>query len=468
MKASLKRILILTAVLALLGQGCTRAPSKEALAAAKPISLNVWGVIDEFNVYEPSFTAFRKLHPNVSFNFRRFRLEEYEQSVVDALAEDRGPDIFMIHNTWTNKYLSKITSMPLTTKVAYRIQDGRNTTWDLREEASITNRTFKNEYADAVLNDVLRTIDVAPAGSDRRNMQERIMGMPVGIDTLALYYNKDRLNAASIPTPPQNWTEFTEQVKKLTKLGANGELVQSAVGFGTAFNVERAVDILTVLMMQNGTDMVGPDNYPTFDKIPVALAGQVETPPAWQAIQFYTDFANPSKNVFTWDSNQPNSLDAFIQGKTAFYFGYSYHYDLIRARAPKLNLGITSMPQIENFPVKNVANYWYFVVSKKSKGQDAAWNYLNQLTKPEYAKEILTRANRPAARKSLLTDQLENERLGIFASQVLTARSWYRGRNPERMEAALSELITSVLQGAKLSNAVRLASEKVAQTITGN
>lgn len=469
MNVFLKRILGIAAALALVGQGCTKAPSQAALAASKPVTLNVWGVVDDFNVYESSFNAFRKSHPNVSFNFRRFRLEEYEKSVVDALAEDRGPDIFMIHNTWTNKYLTKISPMPATTKVAYKVQQGKNTTWVLKEEASITNRTFKNEYADVAQADVLRTVDVAAAGADRRDLQERIMGMPVGIDTLALYYNKDRLNAAAIPTPPQNWTEFTEQAKKLTKLDAKGEIVQSAAGIGTANNVERATDILTALMIQNGTEMAGADRYPTFDKMPATLSATKDaSPPSWQAIQFYTDFANPGKDTFTWDSNQPNSLDAFIQGKTAFFFGYAFHYDIIRSRAPKLNLGLTALPQIENFPVKNVANYWFFVVSKKTKGQDAAWNYLNQLTKPEYAKEILTRANRPAAKKSLLPEQLESERIGVFASQVLTARSWYKGRDPERMEAALSELITSVLQGTPVQKAVRFAAEKVSQTISGN
>lgn len=79
---------------------------------------------------------------------------------------------------------------------------------------------------------------------------------------------------------------------------------------------------------------------------------------------------------------------------------------------------------------------------------------------------MLARANRPSARKSLLAAQLESERVGVFASQVLTAVSWYKGRDPERMEQALKALITNVGTGVMpIQNAMRLAAETISQTI---
>ena len=78
---------------------------------------------------------------------------------------------------------------------------------------------------------------------------------------------------------------------------------------------------------------------------------------------------------------------------------------------------------------------------------------------------MLSNAGRPSARKSLLSGQLEDERIGVFASQVLTATSWYRGRNAVAMEAAMKELIDVVLAGSlPINRAVQFARDKVGQT----
>ncbi|MCC6563773.1 extracellular solute-binding protein, partial [Candidatus Uhrbacteria bacterium] len=402
MQRFFKRLLGVVVLLSLAGQGCTRALSPETQTAARPVTLRLWAVIDDFDIYQQAVTAFRRDHPNVSIDYRRLRIEEYESELLNALAEDRGPDIFLIHNTWTNKYSTKIVPMPRTTRTAYRVTTQglkKETTWELRSEPTISLKEFRDSFADAVSYDLLRNVKIAAEGQPG-DFQDRPMGVPIGLDTLALYYNKDILNAANIPTPPENWTQFADQVRKITRLDSQGNILQSAAAIGTAYNVERSIDILTALMLQNGTEMATADGGPSFHRMPVALQASREEPPSYQATTFYTDFANPTKDVYTWNANQPASLDAFIQGRTAFFFGYSYHYDTIRSRAPRLNLGLSQLPQIEGNPAKNVANYWYWAVSKKSRNQDVAWRFLNSLTDAETAKTILTNAHRPAARKS--------------------------------------------------------------------
>jgi ABC-type glycerol-3-phosphate transport system substrate-binding protein len=220
-------------------------------------------------------------------------------------------------------------------------------------------------------------------------------------------------------------------------------------------------------MMQNGAVMTDPSGAPTFHLLPSELSGQRDEPPSYQALEFYTDFANPSKETYTWNGTLPNSLDAFVQGRSAFFFGYAYQQATIKARAPKLNLGITKLPQIEGNPVKNIGNYWMWTVSKKTKNADLAWNFLNFLAKPDETKKVLDKMSRPAARKSLLADQLENEQVGVFASQVLTAQTWYRGNNPKAMEDAFASMIDDVVAGVEpINRAVRNAADKVSQTFS--
>lgn len=456
--------------LSLAGQGCTRGPDPAAVAASKRTEIKIWGVIDDVDVYDAILSDYRKLHPFVTVEYRRFRLEEYEDQLLNALAEDRGPDIFLIHNTWTGKYMPKILPMPSTTKVAVQTVQGtvrKEVVPVLQAEPTISLRQFKNEFPDVVAQDVIRTVDVSPE-PDKRDLQPRVVAMPMSVDTLGMYVNKDLLNAAGIATIPETWDAFQAAVKRLVKQDAQGEIVQAGAALGTGLNIERAPDILSVLMMQNGSEMSAADGSPTFQVIPAKLQGERDTPPSHQALGFYTDFANPAKEVYTWNNKQPNSLDAFIQGKTAFFFGYAYHLPTIQARAPKVNLAIARLPQIEGNPTVNFANYWAWTVSKKTKSADIAWNLLNFVRTPEEAKKYLDLAKRPAANKSLLSAQLEDEQIGVFSSQVLTAQSWYRGNDPRAVDAALVTLIEEALTTppedyGKIMNA---AADKVSQTIT--
>lgn len=459
--------LMLFAVFA--GQGCTRGLDPATAAASKRVDLVIWGVVDDEEMYDAIFKDFHALHPNVTISYRRLRLEEYEGELLNALAEDRGPDIFMVHNTWVNKYMPKLAPMPLSTKVSVQRIQGtvkKEAVYVLENQPTITLRAYKNAYPDAVIQDTVRTVNVSTK-ADTRDLQQRVMAIPLSVDTLGMYVNKDLLNAAGIATVPTAWDKFQEAVPRLVKQDAQGNLLQSAAGLGTGFNVEREPDIVTVLMMQNGAVMSAENGAPTFSQVPAALSQQRDEPPAYQALSFYTDFANPAKAVYTWNNQQPNSLDAFIQGKTAFFFGYSYHLPVIKARASKLNLGIAPLPQIDGNPIVNVANYWNFGVSKKTKSVDIAWNLVNFMSQPDEAKKYLDLAKRPAALKSLLDAQLENEDVGVFASQVLTSKSWYRGDDPAAMENAFETMADNVLSGVEdIPTAVRNAQTKVGQTVT--
>ena len=437
---------------------------------SKRVVINVWGVVDDIDAYQEIFNDFRREHPNVDLRFQRFRLEEYEQELLNAMAEDRGPDLFMIHNTWTDKYLPKILPMPPTVKTAVQVVTGtikKEVTYQVVTSPTLSLKSLKADFPDVAAGNSIRRVNVSPKPEEERVLEDRVIGLPMSIDTLALYYNKDLLNAVGVPTPPEGWDQFQAQVRKLVKQDEEGKIVQAGAGIGTGENVERSFDVLSLLMMQNGAVMADEEGFPTFTRTPAALEGQVEQPPAFPALTFYTDFANPAKDVYTWNAEQPNSLDAFIQGTSAFFLGYNYQLPLIRARAPKLNLGLTKVPQIANRPEVNYANYWMWTVSKKTASSDLAWLLVNFMTGKDEVGKYLAAAKRPAARKALLESQLEDEDTGVFASQVLTAKSWYRGVNVAGAESAFSELIDATIGADSdvINNAMRVAQEKVAQTI---
>lgn len=453
-------VLLIGVMLATTGLGC-KGPSAAEQQASKPVTLTYWRVWDSPEDLQPAIDAYRALHPNVKIEVRNFRFEEYEQKLLDALAEDRGPDLFSVHNTWVNKYLSKITPAPATVTIPFQQQVQRlggfsqEVQIEMRTNRIVSPTQVKNNFVDVVADDV-----VWPSGNSTA-----VYGLPFSVDTMVLFFNRDLLNAVGIPEPPRTWLEFQSQVKKIVRQDKQGAITRAGAALGTANNIDRSFDILSLLMLQNGTVMTQSGRM-AFQRTPTALENVREVPPADEATIFYTDFAYPAKEVYTWNDAMPAGLDAFINGQVAFFFGYSYHLVTLKDRAPKLNLGYVAMPQIEGNPSITYANYWVETVSKKSANSDWAWDFLNfAATDPNQVKQYLDRTQKPTALRALIPVQVEQETLLPFVNQLLTARSWYRGKDPAAAEQIFKDLINAVLTGSQtVREAINLAAGRMQQT----
>jgi ABC-type glycerol-3-phosphate transport system substrate-binding protein len=446
---------ITLAAIILAGAGC----GSPTVPPPKPVTLTIWRTFDSQDTLRPIMTAYQQIHKNVSFDYHEIRPEEYKADLLRAFAEGTGPDIFSVHNTAMGEYRSLIAPLPKTLSIPYTEVRGtikKETVTTVKTQATLPILQLERDYVDAVASDA-----EAPYQANAKAAPEtRIWGLPLSMDTLALYYNKDLLNAAGIAEPPATWDQFQTMVTKLTSVGANNVLVQSGAAIGTSRNVERAFDVLSLLMMQNGTAMADSRGNPTF----AARLDDGSSPGALATV-FYTDFANPLKETYTWNASQPPSFDAFVAGKTAFFFGYSYHLASIRARAPKLRFGIAPVPQIAGSKVVNYANYWLETVSKSSKNQDWAWDFLQFATSADQVKTYLAAAKKPTARRALIETQITDIDLAPFAGQILTAKSWYKGNDSAVTEAAFLQLIDDALAGLKLDEAIRNAQNKVSQTL---
>jgi len=465
MKNKLIFLLLIFVVLATTGLSCS-STTQEVLQKSEPITLTFWRVWDGPDAFDTIISDYKKLHPNITIDYRKFTYAEYEQQLLNAFAEDRGPDIFSIHNTWIKKYQSKIAPMPAQTTMAYQVEQGtikKETVTQLKTSSSLTLKDLKNNFVDAVYSDVvIKVSDV-----ENKTSTEQVFGLPMSVDTLAMFYNKDLLNNAGIATPPAYWnTEFQQDVKKLTKQDTGGNIIQSGVAMGGSQNIERYSDILSVLMMQNGAKMMDDSGSVLLQSSPDYYRSQGYNP-ALEALRFYIDFSDPAKEVYSWNSTLSNSLNMFTQGKLALMFGYAYHLPTIRATAPKLNFGIAELPQIEGGAQKiNFANYWVETVSKKSKNTDAAWDFIQFATKAENVKSYLAATKKPTALRSLISSQLNDLDISPFANQVLTAQSWYKGADSNAMELIMGDMIDSAVKGEdKINNLLNIAGQRIQQTV---
>ncbi|HZJ41926.1 MAG TPA: extracellular solute-binding protein [Patescibacteria group bacterium] len=440
MRKKISLLALLAIFLTTSGFGC-KINNSATTEAMKPVTLTYWRVFDGPDVFEEIIAKYKALHPFVNITYRKLRFEEYEQELLNALAEDRGPDIFSIHNTWIKKYQSKIEPMPVSTTMVYPVEKGtikKEVVNEMRTTPALTVGQVNDIFVDVVGRDVILE-------------DEKIYGLPLSVDTLAMFYNKDLLNNAGISEPPKYWNrEFLQAVKKLTKQDPKRGLIQSGVAMGGSINIERFTDIISLLMMQNGATMIKENGEVSFQLIP-SFARESGYNPGLEALRFYTDFANPTKESYSWNSEMNNSLDMFVSGNLALMFGYAYHIPTIKAAAPKLNFSVTKFPQIEGNPPTNInfANYWVETVSKKSQNKNEAWDFIQFITQADQAKTYLEKANKPTALRSLVQSQKTDDSIGVFADQVLTAKSWYRGNNVIAAENAFADMIEAVLNNTE-------------------
>jgi len=226
-KQSKFKIISIFLGLAFLAAGC----GGGGTASKEPVVLTFWKTFEDSQNMQPLFEAYRKIRPNVQIKYVKKNVENYEEDLLEALASGTGPDIFSIHNSWLPKYLDKITPAP----------------------KDIFNfREFKDSFVDVAVSDFTK--------------EEEIYGVPMSVDSLALYYNKDLLGTEGIATPPKTWDELSEDVQKIVRSDNRGYFTRSGVALGGNTNINRAADIIYLLMLQQGVVPFGDYGYPNFAK----------------------------------------------------------------------------------------------------------------------------------------------------------------------------------------------------------
>lgn len=429
--------LIIFTGLSLAGLKC---PPGSAGGDQEKITLKWWRVnFDESADLQKMISSFKSLHPNINVELRTFTYEEYEAALLDAISastaeENKGPDIISIHDDWLPRWASRLAPLPASDKTYQHL----------------TLREFQDTFVQTV--------------ADELTDRGQIYAVPLSVDTLALYYNKDLLDSAGISQPPKSWGEFSESVKKLTKV-KEGVIAQSGAAIGTSTNINRSTDILELIMLQNGTKMIDDSHRQMMLNSPAGASSNVLNP-GEVATAFYTDFANAKKEVYTWNLNQHYSIDAFVAGETAMMFNYSFRQATVEKKSPNLNYGISYMPQIDPSGNKiNYPNYWAEAVSNKTKYLHQSWQFVEYLANKDNMKAYYESTLRPPSRRDLIDEFKNTPVKGIFCEQALTARSWWKPDSGQ-MEIIFAKMIESINLGKNtVPEALAIAQQSAQQLI---
>lgn len=422
---------------------------KKATTAA-PVSLSVWGTADTVIAYAGLIEKYKISRPYITITYKKIRSEDYYDQLVAAWAQGTGPDIFFVPNTWVGKMMEFSEPMPASSSIPLvtikRGFLGNQTSVTAATQTPPSLSVLKQTYVDAVLTDAYRI--------------DQLWGLPLAMDTVVLYYNQALLNNARVFEPASTWADLVTQItaNQLTVVDSNNALVRSAVALGTAENVPYSRDILTLLMQQNGATMISGDH-----------AG-FNSENGVKALEFYTSFARESKESYSWNAQQPNALEAFLNGKVVYYFGT--HVDRAAIASSRLQWGVTSMLQIDRSQTSqqiDVARYDIAMVSKASKNAQRsayAWNLVTFMARSDNVPLYLSATGQLSAQKKILASQKDDPEVGVFAGQLLTARSWYTGTGGPIIDQYFQALISTVASGqTSTTEAIKLTADQISSTL---
>lgn len=377
-----------------------------------------WGVENE-QTLRPIIDSYLQVNQAVRIVYEQFSEKDYEKKLVDAMASGNPPDILMFHNTWLPKHSAKL--LPLFPESGFSITQLRQLFPQVIEADFYENNG--------------------------------IYALPIYIDTLAFIYNKDIFDAKGVAIVPKNWNEFQYVVPRLRVLDFGNRIVKAAAAIGgSEKSVDKASDLLSLIMLQFGTQMIDQSGDVGFTRTG-----------ADEALSFYIQFSNPNNSIYTWNDNFRNSLDSFSQGETAAIFNYQSAISVIKAKNPFLNLAVAPMiqPAGTGQPV-NYADYWGLAVSNQSRKAEAAWNFILYFSvDSSIAEKYLQESKRPPALRSLIQKYFNDPDLGVFSQQTLTAKSW---RQPDSagVKRIFSSIIESVLSGRlSIGDALKQAESEV-------
>lgn len=387
------------------------------------VTLTYWGLWEDKKIMQAVISDFERKNPNIKIDYSKQDINQYRNRLLTRTNNGTGPDIFRFHNTWYPMISGILLPLPSDT---------------------ISKDEFLRTFYPVAQKDLIKN--------------GAIYGIPLEIDTLALFINNQLFQSAGLSSPV-TWNDFINNARAMTVKDENGKIKTAGAAMGTYENVIHAPDILSLLFIQNGVDFNNIEG--SSDKIQGALS-------------FYTSFTTDENNV--WDNTLDSSLLAFSKGNLGMFFGYSWDYFTIKQFNPNLSFQIVPVPQLPNQNI-TLASYWAEGVSSKSKHQKEALLFMKFLAKKDttaklYSEQAKTRAfGEPYARIDLADTLKASPDVYTFISQAPDATSsifvdstFDDGLN-QQVNAYLENAVNSVINNSSTETAFDDFSKGVSQVL---
>ncbi len=277
--------------------------------------------------------AFHKEFPTITVEFQNLPAEQSTQKLLTQVAGGTAPDTAFMDMSAVTDFASRDALVDLTKYID------------------------QSKYID--------TSDYVEAWAVGAQYNDTWYALPFDGETTGLFYRTDMFKAAGIDGPPTTWDEFQADAAKLT------DPAKKQYGF-ILFAPESAYYWYPWLW-QAGGDLYDND------------AGKVvfDSPEGKQAADFYVGLNKYSPPDY-YNSNSWDGRVAFAEGKVAMYEAGSWFAGEMETSFPKIDgkWATASMPEGPAGCATTIAGD-DLVVFNQSKNADAAWLWIEYLSRPE-------------------------------------------------------------------------------------
>jgi multiple sugar transport system substrate-binding protein len=396
-------------------------------ANSTPVSM--WGTVDANTINQLQNQLNDKQKNTINITYTQKKPETFETDMVEALAAGNAPDLFLLPDNLLLKQQNKLFKIPY---------------------ANYLQRDFKTNFIE---------------GSEILLTKEGAWGLPFMVDPLVLYWNRGKLNNTGLGNPPEFWDDFIDIVPKLTVKDSSLNIQDAAVALGEYKNIKNAKNIFLTLLIQAGNPIIslGLDNngveryQSTFsDRFGFTVR------PADAALTFFSQFSNPTKDVYTWNRSLPNSDEMFLSNDLAFYFGFAGEYKSILQKNPNLNFDVAIIPQSKSSETKKtIANFQFLTISKNTKNLSNAYTTINTLTGKDAQSFLAKITDLPPVRRDLLSQKQDDSVSDIFYRSALISKA-FLDPNPVETSKIVSDMIESFTSSrARLTESVDRAGQQM-------
>ncbi len=391
--------------------------------------VTVWGTFDEV-VMEEYFRTLADENSEVNnVKYRKVPENEFQVDLVEALANGTGPDLFILDQSNLIRHWNKVQSISYET---------------------ISERAFKDTYIDEA--------EIFLSASDG------IKALPLLVDPLVLYWNRDIFAESGFSQPPQFWDELFLLTERITQRDKANNIEQATIAFGEFDNINNAKDIIATLILQAGGTLVTRQQGGQLTATLSPRNQGVDTIPAQTALRFYTEFADPVKSVYTWNRSLTNSLDAFAQGKLALYVGYASEVEAIQAKNANINFDVAPIPQIRSGEQKKILTFgkmYALAVPKAAQNVFGGTEMALYLTGAEPSRLLSESVGIPSSRRDVLSKEPSDPLDLIFRNAALISRAWL-DPHAEDTNEIFRRMVGGVTSGSRrLSETIQRANDEL-------
>lgn len=270
-------------------------------------------------------------------------------------------------------------------------------------------------------------------------------GIPFLVDPLVLFYNRAILSSAGIAKPPETWEALTGLVPSVAIMTPTRQLTRELVALGTYDNVRNARAILSSLFLQTRVPMSSWRSDQLFANLTRSMAG--ETTSGRAVLNFYTQFADPSKVSYTWNSSLLNSQQMFLNGDLALYLGYVSEASFLKAANPNLDFAVAKLPQPATAKFKSAYGLLYsFMIPRGANNASGAYLAAALMSTSAMQTAAASLTGLAPAALDPLSNPPADPIAAIAYAEALYAAGWLSPA-PAEIDAVFSSMITGVISG---------------------